>query len=358
LVQDDIKRRLSWYYSVLRDERPAKYLICKTISCAENPTQMTESQLWGEHGNLRLRLADVWSKVREGEASVTEQEPPTFSLLDLKVELLKRILRKCVLCEWKCRVDRVEGRRKGACHLDSVPRVATFFRHFGEEPPLVDKRGSGTIFFTSCTFRCTFCQNWDISQDPDSGATVTPSMLAAIIKSLRSEGAANINLVGGEPTPNLHPILEALRLADVNVPILWNSNMYLTREAMEILSDVVDIWLPDFKWGNDRCAVKYSRIVRYFEVVSRNHRIAHDTADIIIRHLVVPSHIDCCTKPVLEWIASNCPRAVVNVMDQYRPEYLVLKNPSAYPEIARCLTSEEIEEAKGYAEELGLACIS
>jgi len=98
--------------------------------------------------------------------------------------------------------------------------------------------------------------------------------------------------------------------------------------------------------------------LRYFEVVSRNHRTAHETADIIIRHLLIPGHIDCCTKPILQWIDKNCPRAVVNVMDQYRPEYLVQRNPGAYPEIARRLTAEEIEEAHGYAEKLGLCCIS
>ena len=127
---------------------------------------------------------------------------------------------------------------------------------------------------------------------------------------------------------------------------------------MEILKDVVDIWLPDFKWGNDRCAVRYSRVTRYFEVVSRNHIIAHDAADIIIRHLVIPGHISCCTRPILEWVAEHCPRAIVNVMGQYRPEYLVAKHPEEYPEIARRPSSQELEEAEDYADELQLTCIA
>jgi putative pyruvate formate lyase activating enzyme len=198
------------------------------------------------------------------------------------------------------------------------------------------------------------CQNWDISQDPDAGAPVSPGNLSLIIRSLRGEGAANINFVGGEPTPNLHIILEALNLTSVNVPILWNSNMYLTREAMQILADVVDIWLPDFKWGNDRCALKYSRIVRYFEVVSRNHAIAHENGDMIVRHLVMPGHVECCTKPILGWVAENCPRALVNVMSQYRPEHFVLREPEKYREIARCPSTQEIGEAYAYADQLGL----
>ncbi len=164
----------------------------------------------------------------------------------------------------------------------------------------------------------------------------------------------NINFVGGEPTPNLHVILESLNLTPVNVPILWNSNMYLTPEAMEILADVVDIWLPDFKWGNDSCTVKYSRIVRYFEVASRNHAIAYHNGNMIIRHLIMPGHLDCCTKPILDWIAENCPLALVNLMNQYRPQHLVLREPGKYPEMARRPTSEEVREAHNYADELGI----
>jgi putative pyruvate formate lyase activating enzyme len=349
-----IRERLSWYYDVLRDLRPAKFLICKEVASREDPQSMTEAQLWEEHGRLRLEFLERLKEIEQAGVLRKGAERPEFSFLDVKVELLNRILQKCVFCEWRCRVDRIEGKRKGACHLDSTARVATFFRHYGEESPLVDMNGSGTIFFASCTFRCAFCQNWDISQDPEGGAPVSPRNLSLMIKSLRSDGAANINLVGGEPTPNLHIIMEALNLTSVNVPILWNSNMYLTSEAMQILADVVDIWLPDFKWGNDRCALKYSRIIRYFEVVSRNHAMAQENGDMIVRHLVMPGHVECCTKPVLDWVAENCPRAMVNLMSQYRPEHLVLREPMKYHEIARRPTMQEIEEARDYAEKLGL----
>ena len=351
-----IESRLSWYLSVLRNEKPAKYLVCKSIRSEKDPSEMTDAQLSLQHSSLCKQFANRWGKVREGIVTGFNQQSEPYSLLDVKLELLNRVLRRCVLCEWRCKVNRAEG-KKGACRLDRETRVATFFRHFGEEPPLVGKYGSGTIFFTGCNFRCVFCQNWDISQDPTAGRPVSPNMLASIICSLREEGAANINLVGGEPTPHLHTILEALKIANVDVPILWNSNLYLTEESMEILKDVVDIWLPDFKWGDDGCAVKYSHVTRYFEVISRNHRIAHDSADIIIRHLVIPGHFDCCTKPILEWIGEFCPRAIVNVMGQYRPEHLVASKSKDYRDIARCLTSEELEEAENYARGLHLTCI-
>ena len=349
-----VRERLSWYYAVLRDLKPAKFRVCKLIPCERDPRLMTDAQLWEEHNHLRPKLSKTRTEFEQSESSPKQFENPEFSFLDLKCEIANRVLHKCIFCEWRCRVDRVKYERKGACHLDSRARIATFFRHFGEEPPLVDRNGSGTIFFTSCTYRCAFCQNWDISQDPDAGASVTARNLSLIIKSLRGEGAANINFVGGEPTPNLHVILESLNLTSVNVPILWNSNMYLTPEAMQILADVVDIWLPDFKWGNDRCAVKYSRIVRYFEVTSRNHAMAYQNGDMIIRHLVMPGHVECCTKPILDWIAENCPRALVNVMGQYRPDHLVLREPGKFAEIARRPTIQEIQEACDYADELGI----
>ncbi|HUK50215.1 MAG TPA: radical SAM protein [Terriglobales bacterium] len=352
--RDEIVRgRLSWYYAVLRDLKPAKFQICKTIP-SEYPSLMTEAELWNEHTKRQDEFAEKLSDVKENGVPLKPLGKSEFSFLDLKVELLNRMLRSCVLCEWRCQVDRVEGKKLGACHLDKTARVATYFLHEGEEPPLVDRQGSGTIFFTSCTYRCVFCQNWDISQDPAAGAPVSPEQLSLIIKSLRNEGAANINLVGGEPTPNLHVIVDALNQTSVNVPILWNSNMYLSPEAMQILADVVDIWLPDFKWGNDNCAIKCSKVPRYFEVVSRNHIVAHENGDVIIRHLVIPGHVECCTKPTLDWIAENCPRALVNVMGQYRPEHLVLREPEKYAEIARRPSANEITETRKQASKLGL----
>jgi len=349
-----VLERLSWYHAVLQDLKPAKFLVCKLVSCEQDPQSMDDTQLWQEHEHLRPKFSKMKAALEQDEIWPQRVAKPEFSFLDLKCEIANRILRKCVFCEWRCRVDRVKYERKGACHLDNKVRVATFFRHFGEEPPLVDLHGSGTIFFTSCTFRCAFCQNYDISQDPNAGAPVSPANLSLVIRSLRSEGAANINFVGGEPTPNLHVILESLNLTPVNVPILWNSNMYLTPEAMRVLADVVDIWLPDFKWGNDRCAVKYSRIVGYFNVTARNHAMAYQNGDMIIRHLVMPGHLECCTKPILDWIAEHCPRALVNVMGQYRPEHLVLQEPSRFAEIARRPSVEEIQEARDYADELGI----
>lgn len=111
--------------------------------------------------------------------------------------------------------------------------------------------------------------------------------------------------------------------------------------------------MPDLKYGNDSCALKYSIVKNYFEVASRNIKIAHDSGDIIIRHLVLPNHVECCTRNVLKWISENTRRALTNIMDQYRPEYLVVRQPDKWSEIRRRVSVEELKKAFELAREYG-----
>ena len=335
----------------MHNRRPAKFLICKSIPSDTPLEVLSEGRLWDEHARLAAEFRTLLQKVERGYEVDTTRFPER-NFLDVKVELLNRMLRHCTFCEWRCNVDRVEGRRKGACQMDATTRVATWFHHFGEEPPLLGVGGSGTVFFAGCVFRCVFCQNYDISQYPSNGEKVDGRGLATIMKTLRDEGAANINFVGGEPTPDLHTIVDGMRHMETNVPMLWNTNMYLTQRTMTILVDLIDIWLPDFKYGNDKCALRLSKVIRYMEVTTRNHRLACNNGDMIIRHLVLPNHFDCCTRPVLNWIAENCPRALVNVMGQYRPDYKVLGESERYRDISKTPDRTAIRKARKCAEEL------
>jgi putative pyruvate formate lyase activating enzyme len=349
-----VSERLGWYYAVAQGKMPAKFEVAQRVRCELPLRSASIEELWKEHERLRCAFDELLSELRQGKRVLSDLPRPSSSFLDLKIELAKRILRACELCEWRCKVDRVEGTKRGMCRLNSHARVASWFAHHGEEPPVSGMRGSGTIFFSSCNFRCVFCQNWDISQDAESGAPVDAKRLAMIMHDLIEEGVHNINFVGGEPTPNIHTILEAINLTRLRAPMLWNSNMYCSEESMRLLCDVIDIWLPDFKYGNDRCAIALSKAPNYFAIVSRNHKIAHANGDMIVRHLVLPGHIECCTRPILEWIAANCPRALVNVMAQYHPDHLVSADPRAYGELARRPTSDEMRKAYGIAESLGI----
>jgi len=361
---EEVRKRLRWYRSVMLNKTPAKFMILKTIPIDVKLDEASDDELWRLNDEMHKEAEELFNQYFEKEFKLDELRMVSPSFLDLKIKLAYRMLKKCHFCEWRCGVNRLEGQR-GVCKLDYRAYVSSFFHHYGEEAPLIGvegRGGSGTIFFASCTFHCVFCQNWDISQPSggieNAGVETDPLKLATIAKRLRLDGAANINYVGGEPTPNLHIILESLKYLDVNVPILWNSNMYMSEEAMKILIDVVDIWLPDFKYWNNECAKRLSKIgakMGYREVVTRNHLNASMHGDMIIRHLVLPNHIECDTKPILKWIAENIgEKVLVNIMEQYRPEHQVLTKPELYKDIARRPYREELMEAYNYAKQLGI----
>lgn len=318
---------LSKYFAILEENGIAKYQQCKYQPVSFNGKDSTK-YLWEKHDNLlqNTNIQDV---------------EPTKSLLYLKKELASRIFQECCFCERKCRVDR--RKNSGNCGVKQ-PLIASEFLHIGEESVLVP---SYTVFFSGCTFHCVFCQNWDISQS-NCGVYVEPSALADMINKRISQGARNVNWVGGDPTPNLPFILEVLKECKANIPQVWNSNMYCSIQTMKLLNGIIDLYLTDFKYGNDECAKRLSKVDNYMEIVRRNHRIAHDNGEMIIRHLIMPNHVDCCSKPVLDYISDKLPNAVVNVMAQYRPEY----NAFDYKDISRPVSTDEFQEVKEYARTL------
>ncbi len=355
----EVRRRLGWYMRVMLREAPAKFHLARRypvdLQPYEDPWSLSTEELWSIHDHAVEGFRRMWRRVRDGDAEYGELNAPRErSLLAVKAVLAHRLASPCFLCERRCGVERRRG-RIGACRVDYGVYVHAAFLHLGEEAPLVP---SGTIFYGGCNFSCVFCQNHDISQDaPRSGLRVDAVRLAGIQDALARKGARNINHVGGDPTPSLHVIMESLLYVEENIPQLWNSNFYMTREAMELLVDVIDIWLPDFKYGNDKCAFRLSTVPNYTRVVKRNLKMAVEHGDMIIRHLVLPNHLECCTKPILEWIARELPRdrIFVNVMGQYTPMHRVARRPRLWPEIARAPTSSEIREAREYATSLGIA---
>jgi len=328
------------YYRILDGDEQAKYLKAKDVAVDIDLESETK---------ILMRAHD--SAMSSTRSSQMKDHIP--SLLDVKAELAKRMLGQCELCERRCKANRSAG-MKGHCGV-LEPRISSDFLHLGEEPDLVP---SYTIFFSGCTFNCVFCQNWDISTRPGSGVEMSPESVARKIESrfkadrgtLGLSRARNVNWVGGEPTSNLPFILEVFKKCTANLPQVWNSNMYLTEESMRLLNGVIDVYLTDFKYGNDACALRLSNAPDYMRVVKRNHVLARDQAEVIIRHLVLPGHIECCTRPVLNWISENLRCVKVNVMAQYRPEHRARE----FPEIARSLRMSEFKKALEIAYSLGL----
>jgi putative pyruvate formate lyase activating enzyme len=324
-----VRALLPKYHDILEENRTAEYLTCKQVPVSFEKSQSTD-ELWRIHDE-----AADFSKV--------QNLTPSPSLLDLKIELADRLFRACCFCEHRCKVDR--RKTAGICGVQES-HVALEFLHYGEEPVLVP---SHTIFFSGCTFHCVFCQNWDISQIP-CGTIIAPKQLALTIQQRKKEGSRNVNWVGGDPTSNLLYILKVLQQLDSNIAQVWNSNMYCSEETMKLLQGLIDIYLTDFKYGNNDCAKRLSNVDEYISVVKRNHMVAYQHSELIIRHLVLPNHIECCSKPIIQYIAENLPNAVMNIMAQYRPEYIAYE----YKEISRPVLHEEVLQVKEYADNLGI----
>ncbi|MFB3889783.1 MAG: radical SAM protein [Candidatus Bathyarchaeia archaeon] len=345
LKDEHAKRSLARYFAVMQNTKAAKFKIAQTIQADFDEGQSLE-MLWREHARLTGEFGKIEQEI-DGRGSFDDGKAPEKSYFDLKRKISGRILENCHFCSRKCRVNRAGG-ELGYCRCGTKMAVSSIFEHMGEEPELVP---SGTVFTLGCTMRCKHCQNWTISQFAEQGTEFTMERLAAEIDELRADGCRNVNLVGGEPTPWLPPWLQTFKHVEANVPVVWNSNSYYSPETAQLLAGFADVYLLDFKYGPGDCAERISEAPRYWDACVANHLEAKRHGELIVRVLVLPGHLDCCTQPILSWIAKNLGAETrVNVMFQYRPEW----RAHEVPELRRRLTGEEMARAVHIAEEAGL----
>jgi len=282
--------------------------------------------------------------------------------LEQRVKRARAILKSCELCPRRCRVDRLQG-ETGMCRTGAEAVVSSYGPHFGEEAPLVGLHGSGTIFFTHCNLRCMFCQNYTISQLGD-GRVVSKGELARMMLSLQERGCHNINLV--TPTHVVPQILEALNIAaglGLLIPLVYNCGGYESLETLRLLDGIVDIYMPDMKYSDERGARRFSGVKDYPAVnraaVKEMHGQVGDLEldergvakrGLLVRHLVLPHGI-AGTEGVVRFLAEEVsPNTYLNVMAQYYPSHRAFKIPA----LSRPLTRQELAEAIGLAREHGL----
>jgi len=347
-VLDDerAKKSLGRYFDIMQNEKTAKFMIAKKLPAQFDRSDPVE-RLWQKHADITEKFYKIEKEIDAKQRNVHEMPNPQKSYLDLKIEIANRILGSCHFCNRRCNVNRTED-KLGYCKCGKEIIVSSIFEHVGEEPELVP---SGTIFTMGCTMRCRHCQNWTISQWMENGAKYKPEELAKEVENLRFAGCRNVNLVGGEPTPWLQQWLETFKHVNVNVPVVWNSNTYYSPETAQLLAGFADVYLLDFKYGPGECAKNISDAAAYWSVCASNHLEANKYGELIIRVLVLPNHLECCTKPILNWIAENLGLGTrVNIMFQYRPEW----RAHEIPELRRKLTGEEMEKAAQMAKEAGL----
>jgi putative pyruvate formate lyase activating enzyme len=301
------------------------------------------------------------------ERIMSYQELHKSGELKKRGDSLWKRMELCDLCPRNCKINRLNGER-GVCKANSDLEIASYGPHFGEEPELVGKNGSGTIFFTNCALLCVFCINSEISHG-GYGRVYSIDNLANIMMQLQNEGRHNINLVS--PSHYIPHILLAIDQAaskGLKIPIVYNTSGYEKKDVIEFLDGVVDIYLSDFKYGCEKQAGKYSiGAFDYVELAKEVHlemqrqvgtaKLDANTglmqSGLMIRHLVMPNNVSC-SKAIMEWISENLPKdTYVNIMSQYSPVF----NAKKFPEINRRITSREYEQVIEAARKVGLTNI-
>ena len=232
--------------------------------------------------------------------------------------------------------------------------VASEMLHMGEEELL---RPAHAIFFSGCTATCTFCTAARFAFRPTYGVAVTSAQLAARILQRQAEGARSVCFIGGDPGPHIPLIVQTLALLGERrtIPAVFNSNFYLTDEALDLLAPFIDIYLPDLKFGPaagpQSCGERLGGMTDSWRVVTGCiARLHGEGRRLLVRHLLMPGHFDCCTRPALEWLAT-LPGIEVSLLTQY------VAPPQARGELAGELGEAEVAQAQALARMLGLKTV-
>ncbi|MCR4620940.1 MAG: 4Fe-4S cluster-binding domain-containing protein [Clostridiales bacterium] len=265
---------------------------------------------------------------------------------------------KCTLCPRLCGADRSEYAGSGVCRMGTLPRLARCALHFDEEPCISGKTGTGAVFFSGCTLKCVYCQNWPVSHD-GFGKSVSASRLREIYFELIGQGARSVSLISG--TQFIPAIIESLK-GGLPVPVVWNSSGYERVETLKQLNGLVDVYLPDFKYMDASLAKRLSGAEDYpdaalkaiGEMLAQTGQAVYGEDGLmkkgtLIRHLVLPNHLDN-TFMVLRRIKWDFEGTPVSLMSQYVP----MGDSGKHPDIARRLTEEEYSQAAELFERLGL----
>lgn len=278
-------------------------------------------------------------------------DPLAPTLSETFQEALALAKPRCNLCARLCDAPRGETQEDGSggawCRAPHQPAIASEMVHVGEEAELVP---SHAIFFAGCLAKCSFCQAWRFSQDAKAGVHVPSSELAALIDRRREEGARNVNFVGGDATLYIPYVIETLAQLKKPQTVVWNTAMYHGPKTAKVLEGFVDVYLGDWKFGNDACALKIGGFTNYIQTLTVAFELAaKSTAGLYVRHLVMPGHVECCTKPSLEAVAQVAPRAKLSLMTHYVPSF------KAAGELGRVATPNEVANAETLATVSGLS---
>jgi putative pyruvate formate lyase activating enzyme len=266
-----------------------------------------------------------------------------------RVEAARNSLRECRLCAHDCGVNRFEG-TSGRCHAGVQARIFSAQTEVSDELELIP---TFAIAFSGCDLRCDFCITGRQSWDARAGIPVVPARIAEAAVAALRRGARTVMFLGGEPTVHLPTALEIVSELPDDATLIWKTNAHGTEVARELLDGLFDIWVADYKFGNDNCAGGLAAVPDYLRVVRENLLWAAAHTRLIVRHLLMPGHLECCWVPVARWLGSELPAVAVNLRAGFWPAW----QSKRHVELRRSVTEEEARRAWVVAEQCNLRLI-
>lgn len=266
-----------------------------------------------------------------------------------RVRLARRALADCRFCAHRCGVNRLAG-EQGICRAGTEARVFSAQTEVTDELELVPVLA---IALSGCDLRCNFCVTGADSWNVRRGAVIDVAALAARAEDALARGARNIMILGGEPTIHLATVLEIVAALPDHARLVWKTNAHGSAEARALLEGLFDVWVADYKFGSDACGLRLARIEDYTAPVRENLLWAEEHAELIVRHLLMPGHVDCCWHPVAQWLGQYLPGVKVNLRCSYWPAWQAAR----HPELGGVLTATEAKRALDIARECALYLI-
>jgi putative pyruvate formate lyase activating enzyme len=289
------------------------------------------------------------SSVRRN-AAVPALPVMTRSVLALaRAAAARGALANCKLCAHDCGVNRLAG-ETGLCHAGAEARFFSAQVEVSDELELIP---TFAVALSGCDLRCDFCITGADSWNANAGGGFDASEMAGRAARALNCGARTVMVLGGEPTIHLPAALEFISLLPDSAKLIWKTNAHGSAQARELLDGMFDVWLADFKFGNDACAQRLAKVSNYVRVVQENLLWADAHSELIVRHLLMPGHVECCWRPVAEWLAENLPGAKVNLRAGFWPAW----HARRHGELKNSLSTVENDFAFGLARELGLNLI-
>jgi len=258
-------------------------------------------------------------------------------------------LADCRFCAHDCRVNRLSG-ELGVCRAGAQARVFSAQIECGDELELLP---TYAIAFSGCDLRCEFCITAGPSWNPNAGQPWTAQAIADRAVAALARQARTVMFLGGEPTIHLPAALELIAALPESAKLVWKTNAHGSALGREWLDGLFNVWLADYKFGNDDCAARLAQASEYNRIVQENLLWAADQSELIVRHLLLPGHLDCCWRPIAEWIARELPSVKVSLRTEYWPAWLAKR----HPELRRLVSVAEQRAALGMATALGLKLI-